>query len=122
MIDSFPGVEIEVEVEVEKAVDATGWQWPSRPMATVFSSPDSRAVSTVAIGARFAKEPDMKSLIETALFKARAASDRASAHLEYVTMFASAGMMRQAEARRAAFEAESRMAEIYYAMVAELSV
>lgn len=83
---------------------------------------DSRAASRVAIGAREMESKPMENLIETALFKARAASDRASAHLEYVTMFAAAGMTRQADERHKAFEAESRMAEIYYAMASELAV
>ena len=87
----------------------------------LFISNDSRAVFRVAIGARDKESKQMENLIETALFKARAASDRASAHLEFVTMLASAGMTRLADERRKAFEAESRMAEIYYAIASELS-
>jgi len=63
----------------------------------------------------------MDNLINTALFKARAASDRASAHLEFVTMFAVADMPRLADERRKAYESESRMAEIYYAIAGELA-
>jgi hypothetical protein len=75
----------------------------------------------VAIGARDTESKQMENLIETALFKARAASDRASAHLEFVTMFASADMPRLADQRRKSYESESRMAEIYYAMAAEIA-
>jgi len=63
----------------------------------------------------------MKPMLETALFKARAASDRASAHLEFVTMFAASGMTRLAESRRKAYESESHMASVYYAIASELS-
>lgn len=91
-------------------------------MATlIFISNDSRAVFRVAIGARDKESKQMENLIETALFKARHASDRASAHLGFVTMFASAGMPGLAEDRRKAFESESRMAESYYAMASELA-
>jgi len=90
-------------------------------MATVFHINDSRAVSRVAIGARDKESKQMDNLIETALFKARAASDRASAHLEFVTMLAAGGMTRLAEDRRKAYESESHMAQVYYAMASELS-
>jgi hypothetical protein len=89
-------------------------------MATVYSYPDSRAVFGRSFGARYAMESEMENLIETALLKARSASDRANAHLEYVTMLTSAGMFKLAEKRRAAFKAESRMAEVYYAVAGEL--
>jgi len=60
-------------------------------------------------------------LIETALFQARAASDRASAHLEFVTMFTASGMTRLAESRRKAYESESHMASVYYAIAESLA-
>ena len=91
-------------------------------MATLFFiSNDSRAFSRVAIDARDEETKQMDNLMETALFKARAASDRASAHLEFVTMFASAGMTRLADERRKAYEAESRMVQVFYAMASELA-
>ena len=91
-------------------------------MATVFSYHDSRAVFSVAIGARenIGVYP-MDNLIETALFKARSASERASAHIEFMAMLDSAGMTRLVEERRKAHESESRMADSYYAMASELS-
>lgn len=90
-------------------------------MLTVFHINDSRALFSVTIGARDKGVEPMEQLIDTALFKARAASERASAHLEFVTMFASADMPRLADERRKAYEAESRMAGIYYAIAGELA-
>ena len=91
-------------------------------MACPTSHNDSRVLSFGHGFARATKETkQMENLIETALFKARAASDRASVHLEFVTMFASADMPRLADQRRKSYESESRMAEIYYAMAAELA-
>ena len=90
-------------------------------MVTVFHINDSRAFSRVTIGARDKETKQMEQLIDTALFKARAASERASAHLEFVTMLAVADMPRLADERRKAYQAESHMAEIYYAMASELS-
>ena len=87
----------------------------------IFISNDSRALFSVTIGARDKETKQMEQLIDTALFKARAASDRASAHLEFVTMLAVADMPRLADERRKAYQAESHMAEIYYAMASELS-
>jgi len=63
----------------------------------------------------------MDPLLKTALFKARAASDRASAHLEFVTMFAASGMTRLADQRYKAYESESHMASVYYAIAESLA-
>ena len=90
-------------------------------MVTLYISNDSRAVSRVAIGARDKESKRMNPLVETALFKARAASERATAHLQFITMLTCAGMTRLADERHKAYESESRMAQVYYAMASELA-
>jgi len=62
----------------------------------------------------------MNPLVETALFKARAASERATAHLEFMTMLTCAGMTRLADERHKAYESESHIAQVYYAIAAEI--
>jgi len=91
-------------------------------MAGSYSYPDSRARSNACPALRASRiGENMNPVIETALFKARAASDRASAHLDFVTMFASSNMPRLADQRYKEYESESRMAQVYYAMASELS-
>ena len=64
----------------------------------------------------------MHNLIETALFKARAASDRAEAHMDFADMLHSAGLYTLAQSRKSASVSESRMAQVYYAMASEIAV
>ena len=63
----------------------------------------------------------MKNLIETAVFKARDASERAEAHMEFADMLYTAGLHALARSRKAASVSESHMAQVYYAMASELA-
>ena len=92
-------------------------------MARLSTYHDSRARFSACLAMRASQRigEDMDPLLKTALFKARAASDRASAHLEFVTMFAAANMPRLAESRRKAYESESHMASVYYAIAESLA-
>ena len=59
----------------------------------------------------------MENLIETALFKANAAHDRAVAHSAFADMFAAAGMSRLATARRKEAASEWHMQRVWREMV-----
>ena len=63
----------------------------------------------------------MHNLIETALFKANAAHDRAVAHNAFADMFDAAGMSRLATARRALAESEWQMVRVWRGMADALA-
>jgi len=91
-------------------------------MARPYSYHDSRARFSARLALRASRiGENMNPVIETALFKARAASDRASSHLEFVTMFAASGMTRLADQRYKEYESESHMASVYYAIAESLA-
>ena len=62
----------------------------------------------------------MENLIETARDAMRAAYDRADAHRQYVTMFATAGMARESAWHEKQAASESHMAQLWSAIYGEL--
>jgi len=90
-------------------------------MATVSHINDSRAVSAVA----FARDNGVESmsrgtLINNAIYSARNEGDAASAHLQFVTMFAVAGMDQLADNRRAEYQTAARRSSVWYQIANDL--
>lgn len=91
-------------------------------MVTVFHINDSRALFSVTIVARDNGVETMSkwSLINNAIYSARHEGDAANAHLQFVTMFAVAGMDHLADNRRAEYQAASQRSSVWYQIANDL--